>query len=69
MISPDAAIVHLYWYLGAFDAPDGTKRGNDENLATMIFVKKEGKWLITGTQIADIDERAQAFDPVKNRSK
>jgi hypothetical protein len=35
----------------------------------MVFVKKESKWLITATQIADVDEKVQAFDPVKNRSK
>jgi uncharacterized protein (TIGR02246 family) len=39
-VSYDVAIVHFYWYIDAFDAPDGTNRGDNENLATIIFVRK-----------------------------
>ena len=33
-LNPDVAIVHLLWHISAFNPPDGSKRGDNDDLAT-----------------------------------
>lgn len=68
-LKPDVAIVHLVWRIGAFDAPDGSIRGNNDDLATMIFAKRNGKWLLTASENVEVSAQAQPFDPVILRQK
>ena len=68
-LTPDVAIVHLVWHIGAFDAPDGSIRGNNDDLATMIFAKRNGKWLLAASGNVEVSAQAQAFDPVILRQK
>lgn len=46
-LKPDVAIALLLWHIGAFHAPDGSIRGDNDDLATLVFVKRNGIWLIT----------------------
>jgi uncharacterized protein (TIGR02246 family) len=66
-LKPDVAIAHLLWHIGAFNPPDGSKRGDNDDLATMVFVKRNGIWLITASENVEVNAQAQPFDPVKIR--
>ena len=68
-LKPDVAIVHLIWHIGAFNPPDGSKRGDYDDLATMIFVKSKGVWLLTASENVEVSAQAQSFDPVKMRQQ
>jgi uncharacterized protein (TIGR02246 family) len=68
-LKPDIAIAHLLWRIGAFDAPDGSVRGNNDDLATIVFVKSSRKWMITAMENVEISEQAKPFDPVKMRQQ
>ena len=64
-LKPDIAIAHLLWHIGAFDAPNGSKRGNNDDLATLVFENQKGLWLITAMENVEVSAQAQPFDPVK----
>lgn len=68
-LKPDVAIVHLAWHTGLFTPPDGSVSGDNDDLATMIFVKRNGKWLLTASENVEISAQAQPFDPVKIRQQ
>ena len=68
-VTPDVAVVNLYCAVGAYYPPDGVnrgtnKRGDDQDLLTLVMVKKQGKWLLTAGQNTVVDARAAANDPV-----
>lgn len=69
-ITPDVAVVNMYCHVGAFYPPDGVNRGNnkegdDDDLLTLVMVKKQGKWLLTAGQNTVVRSSAEPFDPVK----
>ena len=73
-VTRDVAIAHLVWnFYGGAPLPDGTppKTKDDPNvdLATLVFVKQNGKWLMTAGHNVHIDKGAQPFDPVKQMPK
>ena len=68
-LKPDVAITHLLWHIGAFTPPDGSKRGDNDDLASLVFVKRKGIWVITAMENVEVSTQAQAFDPVKTREK
>ena len=72
-ITNDVAIVHIEWHF--YDTnpdvtmPDGTKGHPNDDLATLVFVKESGKWLLTAGENVHIDKKAQPYDPVLNMPK
>ncbi|WP_170234118.1 SgcJ/EcaC family oxidoreductase [Segetibacter aerophilus] len=73
-VTNDVAIVHLFWSVGAFYPPDGVNRGtnkmgDDKELATLVTVKQNGKWLITAGQNIVINEDAEKSNPVNYMPK
>lgn len=68
-ITPDVAVVHLVSFYGEFTTPDGSKSGNTNDLATLVFLKKNGKWLITAGQNVMVDNMAKSYDPVLQMPK
>jgi uncharacterized protein (TIGR02246 family) len=68
-LKPDIAIAHLNWHIGAYNAPDSSIRGNNDDLATFVFVKRNGKWLLIAAENVEISGQAQPFDPVKIRQQ
>ena len=68
-LKPDIAIAHLLWHIGAFDPPDGSERGNNDDFATIVFAKRKGTWLITAMQNVEVSAQAQPFDPIKMKQK
>jgi uncharacterized protein (TIGR02246 family) len=68
-IAPGVAVVTMYCHVGAFYPPDGidhgrNKEGDDDNLLTLVLVKKQGSWLLTAAQNTVVRATAQANNPV-----
>ena len=73
-VKDDVAIVHLFWSVGAFYPPDGVDRGtnkmgDDHELATLVMIKQNGKWLITAGHNIVINEEAARSNPVNYMPK
>jgi uncharacterized protein (TIGR02246 family) len=64
-ITKDVAVAHLVWHYSSYIAPDGKKYGDTDGLATLVYVKGNGKWLMTAGENVDIIKDVQQFDPVK----
>lgn len=64
-IRPDVAVSIVRWTLDGFEAPDGRKFPKGPNVATLVFVKQDGKWLISSGENVTVDPVAAKFDPVK----
>jgi uncharacterized protein (TIGR02246 family) len=76
-ITKDVAIVHLMWQFSDPNpplpplppSPDGKPLPPNDDLATLVFVKQNGKWLLTAGENVHIDKIAQQSDPVKEMPK
>ena len=68
-VTKDVAITHLRWYFSAFTDPDGKKRGPDDCIATLVYVKQNGKWLMDAGENLVIEKEVQQFDPVNQMPK
>lgn len=73
-ITKDVAIVHVEWqFYGGSPLPDGTPARTKDNpnvdIATLVFSKQNGKWLLEAGENVHIDKNAQQFDPVKQMPK
>lgn len=64
-IRPDVAVSIVRWTLDGFEAPDGRHFPKGPNVATLIFVKQDGSWLISSGENVTVDPVAAKFDPVK----
>ncbi|WP_221391097.1 SgcJ/EcaC family oxidoreductase [Dyadobacter sp. NIV53] len=68
-LTDDVALVHLYWHFSAFTNPAGITSGPDDCIASIVYVKQNGKWLMTAGQNVAIVKEALQFDPVKQMPK
>lgn len=69
-ITNDVAIVHFVCHFsGGGPLPDGTDIRPSDDLSTLVFVKENGKWLMTAGENVHIDKEAQQFDPVNQMPK
>ena len=67
-VTNDVAVCTLHIHVGAFFPPDGIDRGTNkrpeaDDLLTLVFLKKNGVWLLTAGQNTVID--ANAKNPVE----
>ena len=72
-ITPEVAVVNMYCHVGAFYPPDGVnhgtnKEGDDDDLLTLVLVKKQGRWLLTAGQNTVVRASA-ANDPLAKTAK
>lgn len=73
-LKPDVAIAHMVWQVGPdtvnpFPATPKTKPdGSYNDLATVIFIKRKGVWLITAMENVVIDEELALGDPIRLRN-
>ena len=69
-VTKDVAIAHVEWkFSGGDTLPDGKITEPTTDLATLVFVKQKGKWLLTAGENVHIDKGAQPFDPVLHLPK
>ncbi|MBC7921188.1 MAG: SgcJ/EcaC family oxidoreductase [Ferruginibacter sp.] len=69
-LKPDCAIAHVLMHLmGAYIAPDGSKAGDNDALATFAFVKRNAVWMVEAVENVVVNEAARPFNPVKIRQK
>jgi uncharacterized protein (TIGR02246 family) len=71
-VTKDVAIAHVVWYFSDPNEgvlPDGKKTGPNDDLSTLVFVKRKGKWLLTAGHNVHIDKGAQPFDPINQMPK
>lgn len=62
-LTPDVALVNVYYKVGTFYPPDGVNHGinkvsDSQDLITLVMVKKQGKWLLTAGQNTPVDAAA-----------
>ena len=67
-ITGDVAIVHLEQHIGAYTTPSGHQFPEADNHTTLVFVKKDMKWLLTTGQNVVIDAMAQKVTRLKSRT-
>jgi uncharacterized protein (TIGR02246 family) len=76
-ITNDVAIAHVMWQFSDPNpplpplppSPDGKPLAPNDDLATLVFVKQNEKWLLTAGENVHIDKNAQQFDPVRQMPK
>lgn len=70
-VTKDVAIAHVMLHTSGGDVPmpDGRQPEPTDALATLIYVKQNGKWLMTAGANVVIDKVAQPFDPVTKMPK
>lgn len=68
-LTNDFAIAHVLMHLdGSYIAPDGSKKGDTDALATFVFIKRSDTWLVTAVENVVVDQAAKPFDPVTIRN-
>lgn len=68
-LAPDVALVHFISSIGSFKTPDGKTVPAMDDLATLIYIRKNENWLLRAGENVQIDPLAQQFDPVKTLTK
>ncbi|MFD1257500.1 SgcJ/EcaC family oxidoreductase [Mucilaginibacter terrae] len=63
-VSPTVALVHFTSHVGSFVTPDGHQLPAADDLALLVYVKQNGKWLMTAGENVVIDLVAQKNNPV-----
>jgi uncharacterized protein (TIGR02246 family) len=69
VINPTTAIVHFKSFVSAFTTPNGQEIPGSDDLALLVFVKQDGKWLMAAGENVVIDPLAQKNDPVLHMKK
>ncbi|MEJ7558846.1 MAG: SgcJ/EcaC family oxidoreductase [Pedobacter sp.] len=69
MIGATTAIVHFKSYVSEFTTPAGHKMPGNDNMALLVFVKQNGKWLLTAGENVTVDAEAQKHNPVSHMKK
>jgi uncharacterized protein (TIGR02246 family) len=69
LLTGDVAIANLVCHVGSLFPPDGVDRGNNktpetDNLLTLVYVKRNGTWLLSAGQNTIIDPKAAPHNPI-----
>jgi len=71
-VTKDVAIAHIICHFSVpypVQLPDGKNLEPTDDLATLVYVKQNGEWLMTAGENVHIDKGAQQFDPVNQMPK
>lgn len=68
-LTNDVAIAHLNCHVGSLFPPDGIDHGNNrtpetDDLLILVYVKKNGTWLLSAGQNTVVDPKAAKSNPV-----
>jgi uncharacterized protein (TIGR02246 family) len=64
LLTPDVALVHLLSHVGSFTTPTGLVMPEADDLATLVYLKSNGNWLLRSGENVVVDPRAHASNPV-----
>ncbi len=73
-VTKDVAVAHVIWHFSdptPEPFPDGKPASADPTdcIATIVYVKQKGKWLMDAAENVVIDKAAQPFDPINQMPK
>lgn len=60
------ALAHIYWHFNEFIDPSGKKVEPADCIATVVYVKRNGRWLMEAGSNLTIVKEVQQFDPIRN---
>ena len=63
-LTPDVATAHVSTRAGSYTTPNGTNVPEQDNITLMVFVKRNGKWLLASAENVNVDEKAAVNDPI-----
>lgn len=71
-LTDDVAIAHLNCHVGSLFPPDGIDRVTNrtpetDNLLTLIYVRKNGTWLLSAGQNTVVDQKAAKSNPISEK--
>jgi uncharacterized protein (TIGR02246 family) len=69
IINPVTALVQFKSYVTKFTTPDGHMVPGSNDIALLVYVKQNGKWLMTAGENVVIDPVAKKNDPVLHMHK
>lgn len=69
IINPTTALVQFKSYVSEFTTPDGHKIPGSNDIALLVYIKQNGKWLMTAGENVTVDPEAQKNDPVLHMKK
>lgn len=68
-LAPDIALVHFKSNVSSFKSPTGATVPAMDELATLIYIRRNDNWLLRSGENVQINPVAQQFDPVKTMQK
>lgn len=69
LINSTTAIVQFKSFVSAFTTPNGQEVPGSDDIALLVYVKQNGKWLMAAGENVVIDPFAQKNDPVLHMNK
>ena len=69
-LTPDVAVAHVVMHLmKSYITPDGSRAGDNDALATFVFVKRKSVWMVEAVENVVVNEVAKPFNPVLMKEK
>jgi len=69
ILNASTALVHFKSYVSDFTTPAGQKIPGSDDIALLVFLKQNGRWLLTAGENVAIDQYAQKHNPVLHMNK
>lgn len=69
IVSPTTAIVHFKSHVTGFTTPDGHQMPESDDIALLVYIKQNRKWLMTAGENITINPEAQKNNPVLHMHK
>ncbi|RYY28094.1 MAG: SgcJ/EcaC family oxidoreductase [Sphingobacteriaceae bacterium] len=69
LLRNDVALVHFVSHIGSFKTPNGQLMPESDNLALLVYVKDNGKWLLKSGENVVVDDRAKPNNPILHMPK
>jgi uncharacterized protein (TIGR02246 family) len=69
LLSNDVALVHLLSRVGSFTTPSGMVMPEGDDMATLVFVKKNNGWMLRAGENVTVNAEAEKFNPVLQMPK
>jgi len=68
-VTKDVALAFVEWHFDGFMGPEGKIHDPNDCLAMIVYVKENGKWLMSAGENVVVATELKQFDPVKQMPK